>query len=110
MQLVTIDDIDDPRIEPYRAVRERDVAGREDGFILEGEVVLRAFAKAGRYELASVLLAQKRVEKLMPVLAMLPAAPIYARRRRCWMRLWAFRSIAGCWPWGGAPSRFQRRP
>jgi tRNA G18 (ribose-2'-O)-methylase SpoU len=77
MQLVPIDDIDDPRIEPYRAIRERDVAGREDGFILEGEVVLRAFAKAGRYGLGSVLLAQKRVEKLAPVLAMLPAAPIY---------------------------------
>jgi len=81
MQLVPIDAIDDPRIEPYRAIRERDVAGREDAFILEGEVVLRAFARAGRHELASVLLAEKRVEKLMPVLEMLPATlaptPIY---------------------------------
>jgi len=77
MQLVPIHDIDDPRIEPYRAIRERDVAGRDDGFILEGEVVLRAFAKAGRYGLASVLLAQKRVEKLAPILEMLPPAPIY---------------------------------
>jgi len=76
MQLVPIGDIDDPRIEPYRAIRERDLAGREDAFILEGEVVLRAFARAGRYELASVLLAEKRVEKLMPVLAMLPATPV----------------------------------
>ena len=77
MQLVPIGDIDDPRIEPYRAIRERDVAGREDAFILEGEVVLRAFARAGRYELASVLLAEKRVDKLMPVLGMLPDAPVY---------------------------------
>jgi len=77
MQLVPIDAIDDPRIEPYRAIRERDVAGREDAFILEGEVVLRAFARAGRYGLASVLLAEKRVEKLMPVLEMLPDAPVY---------------------------------
>jgi len=77
MQLIPIDDINDRRIEPYRAIRERDVAGREDGFILEGEVVLRAFGRAGRFGLASVLLAQKRVEKLMPVLATLPAAPIY---------------------------------
>jgi tRNA G18 (ribose-2'-O)-methylase SpoU len=77
MQLVPINNIDDPRIEAYRAIRERDVAGRDDGFILEGEVVLRAFAKAGRYGLASVLLAEKRVEKLMPVLAVLPDAPIY---------------------------------
>jgi tRNA G18 (ribose-2'-O)-methylase SpoU len=77
MQLVQIDDIDDARIEPYRAIRERDVAGRDRGFILEGEVVLAAFAKAPRYELASVLLAHKRVEKLTPVLEALPDAPIY---------------------------------
>ena len=77
MQFVPIAEIDDPRIEPYRAIRERDVAGREDAFILEGEVVMRAFARAGRYGLASVLLAEKRVEKLMPVLEMLPDAPIY---------------------------------
>ena len=77
MQFVPIDAIDDPRIEAYRAVRERDVAGREDGFILEGEVVLRAFAKAGRYGLASVLLAEKRVDKLAAVLEQLPDAPVY---------------------------------
>ena len=77
MQLVPIDAIDDPRIESYRAVRERDVAGRDQAFILEGEVVLAAFAKDARYELASVLLAEKRVEKLTPVLELLPPAPIY---------------------------------
>jgi len=77
MTPIHIDDIDDPRIEPYRAIRERDVAGRDDAFILEGEVVLRAFAKAGRYPLASVLLAEKRVAKLAPILAALPPAPIY---------------------------------
>ena len=77
MQLVPIDDIDDSRIESYRAVRERDVAGRDQAFILEGEVVLAAFAKAARHELASVLLADKRVGKLTPVLEALPPAPIY---------------------------------
>ena len=77
MQLVSIADIDDPRIEPYRAIRERDVAGRDGGFILEGEVVIAAFAKAARYELVSVLLAEKRVEKLTAMLEALPAAPIY---------------------------------
>jgi len=77
MTPIRIDDIDDPRIEPYRAIRERDLAGREEAFILEGEVVLRAFANAGRYPLASVLLTEKRVEKLAPILAALPPAPVY---------------------------------
>ncbi|MBV9510005.1 MAG: RNA methyltransferase [Caulobacteraceae bacterium] len=72
-----IEDADDPRIEPYRQVRERDLVGREGGFILEGEVVLRAFAAAGRHELVSVLLAEKRLEKLAPILEALPAAPVY---------------------------------
>jgi tRNA G18 (ribose-2'-O)-methylase SpoU len=77
IDLIPIDDPDDPRIEGYRQVRERDLVGRDGGFVIEGEVVLRAFAAAGRYGLSSVLLAEKRVEKLAPVLAELPAAPVY---------------------------------
>ena len=77
IDLIPIDDADDPRIEAYRQVRERDLIGRDGGFVIEGEVVLRAFAAAGRYGLSSVMLAQKRVDKLAPILAALPpgAAP-----------------------------------
>jgi tRNA G18 (ribose-2'-O)-methylase SpoU len=70
---VTITDPDDPRIEPYRDLRERDLVGRRGRFIIEGEVVLRAFAAAGRHRLDSVLLAEKRVEGLADVLGALPA-------------------------------------
>ncbi len=77
MTLIPITELNDPRIQAYRFLRERDLAGRRDGFVLEGEVVLRAFATAGRFPLTSVLLAEKRVDKLAPILAALPAAPIY---------------------------------
>jgi tRNA G18 (ribose-2'-O)-methylase SpoU len=77
-QVIPIDDADDPRIEPYRRVKERDLAGRDGAFVLEGEVVLRAFARAGRHELASVLLAEGRVAKLAPLVAELPPAPVYS--------------------------------
>jgi tRNA G18 (ribose-2'-O)-methylase SpoU len=77
IDLIPIDDPDDPRIEGYRQVRERDLVGRQGGFVIEGEVVLRAFAAAGRYGLSSVLLAEKRVEKLAPLLADLPPTPVY---------------------------------
>jgi tRNA G18 (ribose-2'-O)-methylase SpoU len=76
-ELIPITDADDPRIEGYRLVRERDLIGREGGFVIEGEVVLRAFAAAGRHGLSSVLLARKRVDKLMPLLDALPPAPVY---------------------------------
>jgi tRNA G18 (ribose-2'-O)-methylase SpoU len=77
VQVIQIDDPEDPRIAAYRHVRERDLVGRDQAFIIEGEVVLRAFAAAGRHGLSSVLLAEKRVEKLRPILADLPAAPVY---------------------------------
>jgi tRNA G18 (ribose-2'-O)-methylase SpoU len=72
-QPVVIDDPNDPRISAYRAVRERDIVGRGGGFIAEGEVVLRACVRAGRWPLASVLLAAKRVEALADLIAVLPA-------------------------------------
>ena len=37
---IPIDDPDDPRIALYRAVRERDVVGRGERFVAEGEVVV----------------------------------------------------------------------
>ena len=36
--VIAIHDPDDPRIEPYRAVRDRDLAGRGGLFVAEGEV------------------------------------------------------------------------
>lgn len=74
---IVIRDPDDSRIEPYRRIRERDLAGRDGGFVIEGEVVLRAFANAGRHTLTSVLLAENRLAKLSPILAALPPAPVY---------------------------------
>ena len=78
-EVTVIEDADDPRIAAYRQVRERDLVGREGGFIAEGEVVLRACVRGGRTQLASVLLAQKRVEGLRDVLdALPPGTPVYA--------------------------------
>lgn len=77
-RLIAIDDADDPRIEGYRAVRERDLAGRHGLFVAEGEVVLRVLARSRIYAPDSVLLAEKRVEALSPVLAALSQeTPVY---------------------------------
>jgi tRNA G18 (ribose-2'-O)-methylase SpoU len=76
--LIPIDDPDDPRIEPFRQVRERDLVGRQGGFVAEGEVVLAKAVAAGRHPLTCLLLDEKRVAGLAPILDQLPAAtPVY---------------------------------
>jgi tRNA G18 (ribose-2'-O)-methylase SpoU len=77
--LIPIDDPDDPRLAHYRQVRERDLVGRAGGFIAEGVVVLEKLIRAGRHPLCSVLVAEKRVEALAPLLSGLaPDVSVYA--------------------------------
>lgn len=77
--IVRIDDPDDPRLEAYRAVRERDLVGRGGRFVAEGRVVLEKAVAAMPQALESVLVAEHRVNALTDVLAGLPeATPIYA--------------------------------
>ena len=53
----------------FRDVRERDVAGRLNGFIAEGEVVLRVLARSRLHRARAVLIAQERLAKLEPLIA-----------------------------------------
>lgn len=77
--IIPIDDPADPRIAAYRAVRERDLVGREGHFIAEGEVVLRLLVRSPRHAAVSVLLAGNRVAKLRPLLEELaPEVPVYS--------------------------------
>ena len=76
---VAIDDADDPRIAGFRDIRERDLAGRDGHFVIEGEVVLRTAARGGRFAIDAVLLAQKRVEGFADLIEALPAGtPVYS--------------------------------
>ncbi|HZC16997.1 MAG TPA: RNA methyltransferase [Caulobacteraceae bacterium] len=75
-----IDDPEDPRIAPYARVRERDLVGRRGEFIAEGEVVLRVLlGPLSRCHATSLLVAEKRVERLAPLIETLPPeVPVYA--------------------------------
>ncbi len=71
-------DPDDPRLEPYRAIRERDLVGREGRFVVEGEVVLRLMLTRGRFRLESVLLSRRRLTGSPDLAADVPAdVPLY---------------------------------
>jgi tRNA G18 (ribose-2'-O)-methylase SpoU len=77
--VIQIDDPDDPRVADYRQVRERDLVGRQGSFIAEGQVVLEKLIRAGRHPLRSVLVADKRLARLEPLLASLGAeVAVYA--------------------------------
>ncbi|NBJ12294.1 TrmH family RNA methyltransferase [Microvirga arsenatis] len=79
---ILITDADDPRIEAYRAVRERDLVGRQNRFVAEGEVVLRVLVRQPRFEIESLLLAEGRAEGLADLLALLsPEVPVYSANR-----------------------------
>lgn len=76
--IIPITDPDDPRIAPYRAVKERDLVGREGLFIAEGEVVVRVLARTPRHQMLSLLLAERQVERLRDLLTGLPdGVPVY---------------------------------
>jgi tRNA G18 (ribose-2'-O)-methylase SpoU len=79
-RIVPIVDPADPRVAPYVQVRERDVTGRGDGFIAEGEVVLRVLLGGGaRARAASLLVAENRLARLAPLIAGLDErTPVYA--------------------------------
>ena len=63
-----VTDANDPRLEPFSQVRDRDVAGRQGGFIAEGEVVLRVLARSRHYSAHSLLIAEDRLTKLSPLI------------------------------------------
>jgi len=88
--LIPVADPDDPRLEAYRCVRERDLAGRLGRFVAEGEVVLRALARSA-FAAESVLVAENRLPALAPLLAELPAGlPAYVAGRAVMDRVVGF--------------------
>ncbi len=64
-----IDDVDDPRVADYVALKEGERAG---SFIAEGLLVVEALLSRGRYPVRSILVAEGRLDRLPPVPATVP--------------------------------------
>lgn len=71
-QFRVVTDPDDPAVAPFRAIKERDLVGRQGLFIAEGETVLRAFVRDAPQRVVSLLIDPKRRDKLEDVFAGLP--------------------------------------
>ncbi|WP_086998241.1 TrmH family RNA methyltransferase [Rhizobium sullae] len=79
---ITIESPDDPRIAEFRAIRERDLTGRQNRFIAEGTVVLRMLAEAhaarSGFEAEKILLLRNRADGVSDILARFPDdVPVY---------------------------------
>ena len=78
--MIAITDPDDPRIAPFRAIREKDLVGRKGLFIAEGTVVLRVLAEASaeRFSADCILVLENRLAGIEDVLAAYPDdVPVY---------------------------------
>ncbi len=68
-RIVAIDDADAPALQPYTAIRERDLVGRDRLFVAEGEVVVRVLALRSKLVVRSFLIEERRVSAIHDVLA-----------------------------------------
>jgi tRNA G18 (ribose-2'-O)-methylase SpoU len=74
---IDITSIDDPRVEVFRDVRDRDLKGRGRLFMAESEMVLRRML-ATPWRIHSLLLSPNKFERLRGTLAELPGhVPVY---------------------------------
>ncbi|AYD01992.1 RNA methyltransferase [Neorhizobium sp. NCHU2750] len=82
MEVIRIVDAEDPRIEEFRSIRERDLVGRYGRFIAEGTVVLRMLAAAhrrgGAFSAEKILILENRLAGVADILAEFPPdVPVY---------------------------------
>ena len=62
--IILINDLNDPRLEPYRSVKDRDLRGREGAFMAEGKVVLERLFASRLCQTLSVLTTPERLSAL----------------------------------------------
>jgi tRNA G18 (ribose-2'-O)-methylase SpoU len=66
VSIIEISSLKDPRLAPYRELKDRELAREGDRFIAEGELVVRRLL-ASSFPTESVLLAQRRAEEIAPL-------------------------------------------
>jgi tRNA G18 (ribose-2'-O)-methylase SpoU len=76
--LIPIASTDDPRLAPYRVLKDRDLDRGAGRFIVEGTIALERLIQSGRFGIDSVFISEKRTTALALLLAQLcPDIPVY---------------------------------
>ena len=66
MPVIPVQSLDDPRLAPYRNLKERELAREGDRFIAEGENLVKRLL-VSRLKTESVLIADRHVAELSPL-------------------------------------------
>lgn len=74
MEAISIDDPNDPRLDVYRNVKDRELARCGDRFIAEGEYLVRRMLASGM-KVESVLVERQRAERVVAMAP--PEVPVY---------------------------------
>jgi tRNA G18 (ribose-2'-O)-methylase SpoU len=92
MAIIPVQSFDDPRVAPYRNLKERDLAREGDRFIAEGENLVRRLLASGM-RTESVLLAERRVAEIGPLVP--GDIPVYAAPSEVVNQVLGFKFHAG---------------
>lgn len=107
VNIVQITQADDPRIAPYVSIRERDLTGRGNSFIVEGRVTLNVLLTRSRFTVESLFLAESRLTPLAGLLNALPETiPVYTASQALFDQIAGFpvhRGVLACARKGAAP-------
>ncbi|NBC21362.1 MAG: RNA methyltransferase [Alphaproteobacteria bacterium] len=96
-RITRITDTDDPRVAPYVAIRERDLTGRGERFIVEGRVTLNVLASRSRFEIESLFLSENRLGPLAGLIDELPEdIPVYTAPQALFDTIAGFHVHRGC--------------
>jgi tRNA G18 (ribose-2'-O)-methylase SpoU len=99
--IIPVDDPRDPRIAMFREVRERDLTGRLNGFIAEGEVVLNVLARGRGHRARALLIADKRIARLAPLIDRFDDdVPVYSAGQSVMDAIAGFPIHRGILAWG----------
>jgi len=101
-QIESIHSLDDPRLNPYRALKERELAREGGRFIAEGEQVVRRLNDSA-LGMESVLLARRRADEIAPIVR--PGVPVYVVPDELVQHILGFRFHSGVMAVGIRPSR-----
>ena len=79
MPVFLVSDSNDPRLDAYTSIREKDLTSGHGGrFIVEGKVTLETLLTRSRFAVESLFLAESRLGPLADLLAKVPVdVPVY---------------------------------
>ena len=101
---IRVTDIDDPRVEVFRNVRDRDLRGRVDLFMAESEMVLRRLVRRPE-RLHAVLLSPRRHAALRDVLP--SGVPVYVAELDVMTQIAGFHIHRGVLAAGVRPAHYE---